>query len=184
MLRKWMTTAAVLGALTATSALAGNRGATDYVYAKVVDVEPIVRHVTVQRPRQECWDEVVYEREPRQRPLRVAGPSIAGGLIGGAIGRQFGSGSGRDAMTLIGALAGSAVASERAARNQAYEAPSYARETTVERCEVVTERFTEERVEGYLVTYQYKGRRYDMRTVEPPGDRIRLRVSAVPVGYR
>jgi uncharacterized protein YcfJ len=184
MLRKWMTMTTVLGALTATSALASNRGASDYVYAKVVDVRPIVRYVTVQRPRQECWDEVVYLRERNDRPIRVAGPAIAGGLIGGAIGRQFGGGSGRDALTVIGALAGSAIASERAARNQNYAAVNPARATTVERCEVTTETFREERIDGYDVTYQYRGRRYGMRTTEPPGERVRLLVSAVPVGYR
>lgn len=184
MFRKWMTATAataVMGTLCAGSAIAGGRGHSDFVYARVVDVEPIVRLVTVQRPRQECWDEVVYV--PENRRVGVAGPTLAGGLIGGAIGRQFGSGSGRDAMTLIGALAGSAVASERAARNRAYAGQPTARATTVERCEVSTERFTEERIEGYWVTYQYRGRRHTIRTYEPPGERVRLRVSAVPVGY-
>jgi len=179
MLGKWVTLGAALATLGATSAAAGPKGSTGYVYAKVVDVQPIVRYVTVQRPRQECWDEVVYAPE---RQLVVAGPAIAGGLIGGAIGRQFGSGSGRDAMTLIGALAGSAVASERAARNRAYAGQT--RATTVQRCEVVHERFTEERVDGYRVTYQYRGRRHSIVTAQPPGDRVQLRVSAVPVRYR
>jgi uncharacterized protein YcfJ len=177
MLRKWMAATAVIGALAASSAMANGRGPSDYVYARVVRVEPMVRLVTVQRPREECWDEVVYVADSRPR---VAGPAIAGGIIGGAIGRQFGGGSGRDALTVIGALAGSAVASERAARNQAGR---YARPTTVQRCEVTTRRFTEERIEGYRVTYQYRGRHYTMRTSEPPGNRVRLRVNAVPVGY-
>src|SRR5690606_24309991 len=93
MLRRWRTLAVVLGALAAGTAAADkHRGPKDYVHAKVVDVDPIVRYVTVQRPRRECWSEVIYERG---RPATVAGPALAGGLIGGAIGRQFGGGSGR-----------------------------------------------------------------------------------------
>src|SRR5690606_22281116 len=115
MLRKWGTLAAMLGALAAgTAAADGHRGSSDYVYAKVVHVDPIVRYVTVRHPRRECWNEVVYERDR----TRVAGPALAGGLIGGAIGRQFGGGSGRDALTLAGAIAGSAIATERAVRNR------------------------------------------------------------------
>ncbi|MGB7214402.1 MAG: hypothetical protein WBE98_05115, partial [Gammaproteobacteria bacterium] len=92
MLRRWKTIGVVLGMLSAATASAhGNRGTVDYVYAKVVDVDPIVRRVSVTRPRQECWDEVVYTQEPR---YGVAGHALAGAIVGGAIGRQFGGGSG------------------------------------------------------------------------------------------
>lgn len=47
------------------------------VSARVVDVEPLVRYVTVNRPRQECWDEIV--REPVRR-FGVAGPTAAGSV--------------------------------------------------------------------------------------------------------
>ena len=78
---------------------------------------PLVRYVTVDRPRQECWDEIVTEPV---RPFGVAGPTIAGGVVGAAVGRQFGSGSGQDALTLIGAVVGSAVGHQHAVRNQGY----------------------------------------------------------------
>jgi uncharacterized protein YcfJ len=177
MLRKWGTLAALLGTLAAGAAAAdGQRGSRDYVYAKVVDVDPIVRYVTVQRPRRECWNEVVHARERRSA---VAGPALAGGLIGGAIGRQFGDGGGRDALTLAGAIAGSAIATERAVRNRG----GATRATTVERCEVVRNSYREERIDGYRVTYQYRGRRHTIITPDPPGSRIRLQVTAVPVRY-
>src|SRR5689334_21014172 len=35
--------------------------ASDYAYARVVDVDPIVRHVRISEPRQECWNETRYE---------------------------------------------------------------------------------------------------------------------------
>jgi uncharacterized protein YcfJ len=175
---KRVTAVVVVGFCSAGSAFAGGgqRGHSDYVYARVVDVDPIVRYVTVERPREECWDEIV--REP-VRPYGVAGPTIAGGIVGAAVGRQFGSGSGRDAMTLLGAVVGSAVANQRAVRNHGYAT----REVAVQRCEVVSERFSEERVDGYRVTYLYQGRRYHMVTDTPPGDRILVAVDVRPVGY-
>jgi len=176
MLRRWKTIGVVLGMLSAATASAhGNRGTVDYVYAKVVDVDPIVRRVSVTRPRQECWDEVVYTQEPR---YGVAGHALAGAIVGGAIGRQFGGGSGRDALTVAGALAGSAIAADRAARRAGTTA------TTVERCRVVHGRHVEEHIDGYRVTYQYRGRRHTIITDEPPGSRIRLALTAIPVGYR
>lgn len=158
----------------ASGAALASHGVSEYVYARVVDVEPIVRYVTVERPREQCWQETAYEAN---RPLRVAGTTLAGAVVGGAVGRQFGGGRGRDALTLIGSIAGAAVANERAVRRNGYVA------VPVERCEIVSERFTEERVLGYNVTYQYRGQRHTMRTSTPPGERVRLRVDVVPVGY-
>lgn len=186
---KTITTAAVFGFCAATPALAdhghrdngyrgnGHRAETAFVYARVVGVEPMVRYVSVNRPRQECWNEVV--REPA-RPYGTVGPTIAGGIVGAAIGRQFGSGNDRDILTMLGAVAGSAVANQRAQRNQGYAT----RDVAVERCEVVNERVTEQVVDGYWVTYQYQGRQFTMQTDAPPGDRIRLAVDVRPAGYR
>ena len=154
----------------------------DYVYADVLDVEPIYRYVRVRTPHQECWDEQVQER-PRRQHRKTAVATVTGGVIGGAIGRQFGDGDGRDAMTILGAMIGSAVANDNANRRNHedyyYDRP---RVRTVERC---TTRYTsreERRVEGYHVTYAYAGRQYMTRTARDPGDRIRVRVAVVPAG--
>jgi uncharacterized protein YcfJ len=185
------------------SLFAGQEPGVRYEEAPVVDVEPIVRVVRVQRPRRECWDETAYE-QPAQpshgyqgygsrhsgHRASTAGPTIAGGLVGGVIGRQFGSGDGRDAMTLVGTLIGAAVANDRATarnhyRNSGYRNAAYEEErrpVTVERCRVDTESFEEERIEGYNVTYEYHGETYEMRMAEPPrGETIKLRVHATPV---
>ncbi len=188
------TTASVLGAIASIAVTApaladhgrgnayGHRAAaTEYVYARVVDVDPMVRYVTVNRPHEECWNEVQTQRSPGSPVFGVAGQTAAGGVIGAAIGRQFGGGSGQDALTLIGAAAGAAVAHERAVR---IGAGSYqTRDVTVQRCEMVNERVTEERIDGYLVTYAYQGRTYTMQTATPPGDRVRLAVDVRPVDY-
>jgi uncharacterized protein YcfJ len=189
MLAKKFLAVAVLTVLGATNALAGHghddrrgRAYGHYrhagpavVSARVVDVEPLVRYVTVNRPRQECWDEIV--REP-VRPFGVAGQTAAGSIVGAAIGRQFGSGNDRDALTVIGAVAGGAVARNRAIRNGA----GAVRDVAVQRCEVVNERVTEEVVDGYLVTYRLDGRNYTMQTERHPGDYVQL--AARPVSYR
>lgn len=191
MLARTFLATAVLGFLCASSAMAGGRdhsrgrghghahghyrGAPAVVSARVVDVQPMVRYVTVNRPRQECWDEIV--REP-VRPYGVAGPTVAGTIVGAAIGRQFGSGNDRDALTLIGAVAGGAVAHQRAVRNGA----GATREVTVQRCEVVDERVTEQVVDGYLVTYRLDGRNYTMRADRHPGAWVQL--AARPVAYQ
>jgi len=180
---KGLFVATIAGVLiSATAAAHGSRGhgGRDVVYARVVSARPIVRHVTVERPRRECWQDVEYRSD---RALRVGGPTLAGGIIGAAIGRQFGGGSGRDALTLLGGIAGSAVAHERAQRRLAESGGSATYAVPVERCSVVNERFTEEIVDGYDVVYQYQGRRYSMYTAEHPGDRVALQVNFRPVRY-
>lgn len=147
------------------------------VSARVVGVEPVVRYVTVNRPTEQCWDEVV--REP-VRPGGAAGPTLAGSIIGAAIGRQFGSGNDRDTLTVLGAVAGGAVAHQRAVRNGS----NATREVVAQRCEVVNERVTERIVDGYRVTYRYDGRNYTMQTDRHPGDYVQVAVDVRPVGYR
>jgi uncharacterized protein YcfJ len=147
------------------------------VSARVVDVEPLVRRVTVNRPVEQCWDEVV--RAPVRR-YGVAGPTAAGSIVGAAIGRQFGSGNDRDVLTVLGAVAGGAVAHSRAVRNGA----GATRDVVAQRCEVLDQRMTEEIVDGYRVTYRYDGRHYTMQTDRHPGDWVQVAVDVRPVGYR
>jgi uncharacterized protein YcfJ len=45
------------------------------------------------------------------------GNTVAGAIIGGAVGNQFGNGSGRDAMTVLGAIVGADVANRSAQNN-------------------------------------------------------------------
>ena len=79
------------------------------------------------------WNETV--REP-VRPFGVVGQTAAGSIVGAAIGRQFGSGNDRDTLTVLGAVAGGAVAHRRAVVNAGYAA----RDVVVQRCEVVNDR--------------------------------------------
>jgi len=190
MLAKKFLAVAVLGLLGASAAMAhdndrGGRGrghaygnyrnaGPAVVSARVVGVEPMVRYVTVDRPRERCWDEVV--REP-VRPFGVVGQTAAGSIVGAAIGRQFGSGNDRDTLTVLGAIAGGAVAHRRAVVREGYAT----RDVTVQRCEMVNDRVTEQVVDGYLVTYRLDGRHHTMQTDRHPGEWVQL--AAQPVGY-
>ena len=164
----------------------------DIDYARVVDVEPILRRIRVTEPRRECYQETRYD-EPRYQDARSRGPApaagsmIIGGILGAAVGNQIGRGDGRRAATVAGALIGSALGHDAAARRghaedryydaRAYEPP---RAYTVERCDVRYQESWEERVEGYRVAYEYHGRRYETRLPYDPGERVRVRVDVFP----
>jgi uncharacterized protein YcfJ len=146
---------------------------TEYDYARVRHVEPIVRQVRVETPSRECYDDVRYvESRPHISDPEVGGRTLVGALIGGVVGHQFGSGRGRDAATIAGAAIGAGVGYDAAARRSAS-----VREEIVQRCEVRYEKRYEERVDGYRVTYEYNGREYTTRLPYDPGSRIRVRVA-------
>ena len=153
------------------------------VYARVIKVQPIIRYVTVKVPVQECWDERRYRSRYHSAYPDSGGATIIGAIIGGVIGNQFGSGHGRRATTALGALLGGSLARDaairRAEREGRYEQPhqSY----VVQRCATSYDYREEERVDGYEVTYRYKGDTYMTRMPRDPGKRIRLRVSITPV---
>lgn len=155
-----------------------------YDYARVLNVEPIVRQVRVEVPQRECWTEDQYE-EPQRAPTGLAGPMILGGIIGGAIGSRFGGGDGRRAATLAGTLIGASIGHDAGARRQAASAATEPRITSVERCGVRYIENYEERIEGYNVEYEYAGQRHHTRLPYDPGDRMRIRVSVSPAedGY-
>jgi uncharacterized protein YcfJ len=148
----------------------------DYVYARVVDVDPVVRYVTVDRPEQRCWNEAVRRPVPS---ANVAAQTAAGGIIGATIGHILGHGD-SGALTVAGGAAGAVIAHENAIRNGAgYET----RTGVVQRCETVSHPYTEKQFDGYRVTYMLDGRHYTTHTDYRPGDRIQVAVNARPVGY-
>jgi uncharacterized protein YcfJ len=160
-------------------------GGPQYDYARVVDVDPIVRHVRVSYPKRECWNETRYEEVQSGGPRPVAGSMILGGIIGAALGNQVGRGDGRRAATVAGAVIGSAIGHDVGERRNArYASPVYteSRPYDVQRCEVRNEESFEDRVDGYRVTYEYCGRRQTMVLPYDPGDRVRVRVDVQPVG--
>lgn len=158
---------------------------TQYVTARVVRVEPILRYVRVSEPRRECWDETYVESQPtdryyggsgRHRGANPSGNALLGGLIGGVIGHQFGNGNGRDAATIGGALIGASIAHDRALRSASPRTyVDHNQKRT--RCADRYDEREEERVMGYRVTYQYDGQRYVTRMDRDPGSTVRVAIS-------
>jgi uncharacterized protein YcfJ len=164
--RKLVLTAAALSLLGATAAEAHGR---QYTTVRVRSVEPVYETVIVESPVTVCSRDYVERRATRPT---VAGQTLAGAVIGAAIGRQFGDGSGRDALTVLGAAAGSAVANRRAIeREQAAGRVSVVREP-VETCTTQYRRHAQRQLTGYWVEYRHRGRNYRILSHERPGTHI------------
>ncbi len=153
------------------------RGAyrSNYEQARVVSATPIYRTVSVPDQQEVCWEEDV--RHSRHRSHTGA---IAGGVIGGAVGRQFGGGRGKDALTAVGAILGATIGND-VQRNREYRRGNRSRTETV--CRVEQRYYQEERISGYDVAYEYDGRIYQTRTNRHPGDYIDVEVNVRPRRY-
>jgi uncharacterized protein YcfJ len=144
--------------------------------ARVQNVEP--QYENVQIPRQECGTQIVTE----QRPVGGSGGyggAIVGGLAGGLLGNQVGQGHGREAATAAGAVIG-AITGDRLANNQPQQIQQTQRE--VRTCRTINE--VQARVNGYRVTYEYRGQVYTTVLREQPGQTLPVRVSVTPVEER
>lgn len=86
--------------------------------AEVRSVEPHYKYIPA--------EQVCYVRD---------GNNLSGAIIGGAIGHQFGKGSGNDAMTVLGALAGS-------------------KKSQRVKCTFSPEKWVKD---GYIVNWEYRG---------------------------
>jgi len=162
----------------------GNTGRADFDYARVVEVRPIIETLHQPVSWEECWSEPVNYREPsRYRGgSRDRAPAVLGGIIGAALGNQFGSGRGRDAATVAGAALGYSLARDSQRHKGRYSGGhEYTRYE--DRCRVLTEHRREDTVVGYDVAYRYNGRVHWTRTDYHPGDRIQVRVDVQPVRY-
>jgi uncharacterized protein YcfJ len=140
-------------------------------FGRVVRVTPQVEQVN--RPRQECRNEVVQVQQPQQRGM---GGSIVGGLAGALLGSQVGGGSGRTVATAAGAIAG-AVTGDRMENDG--NNGGVVQQQTVRQCRTVDHWVSQNN--GYEVTYDYRGRNYTTTMSYDPGERVRLRVSVEPM---
>ena len=153
----------------------------DYDFARVTHVEPNYRQVRISVPRRECYSESSYEHSG-ERP--AAGGMIMGGLIGAVIGHQFGHGHESGLGTVAGAVIGSAIghdASQRHGGDRYPRSTDYPQST--ERCETHYSESTEQRIDGYHVSYRYNDRNFETDLPYDPGERLRVRVTVTPDGY-
>ncbi len=143
--------------------------------AKVISVTPIYRSISSTRPQRECWEEEVFYSEDAGGD-NTALNMIVGGAIGGALGHNIGRHS--DSAKIAGAVIGSAIGYDRAQRHRGRHK---LRRGVEERCQTVYEQVSHERLDGYRVTYRYRGQTFTTITDEDPGKRLRLRITLTPL---
>ena len=152
-----------------------------YDYARVIDADPIITRRYVTTPHEECRVERTgYYREVRHENHRSFAPTLLGSIIGGVIGHQFGDGNSRKVLTAAGALVGGSVA-HHATQRRHHEARYDYIPRTERHCTVVEEVTEIDQIDGYNVTYRYKGNTFVKRTDTHPGKRIRIRVDVTPI---
>jgi uncharacterized protein YcfJ len=134
------------------------------VHGTVLASEAVTRDVAT--PQQVCRDVVVEQRLPERDGLK--GGTIAGAIVGGALGNQAGKGDGRKLATVAGAIAGGYAGREIDRRHEGGNVVAH----TEQQCETQDVSTTE--VIGYDITYR-----------EPDGDTATKRMPASqPVGSR
>ncbi len=162
--------------LLSTTALAahGWRDRDDGYYdrARVLNAEPIMTTVQIAVPQQECYQQEVHTPVYTRRSN---GAALVGGVVGSIIGHNISHG--RGGASVAGAIIGAAVGSSMAQGTDTY----YDEVSYVDQCDVHTRFRTEERLEGYRVTYRYKGQIYTTQMDYDPGKFIPVRVDVSPV---
>ena len=142
--------------------------------ARVIEAQPEYETVEVANPVTECWTERVARNDHRRGSYTAP---LAGGILGGVIGNQFGGGRGKTALTVAGALLGASIGNDH---NRGHYR---GRQTvdSVRRCETVDRYEQQQQLVGYRVKYSYEGQTYYTRTTEYPGKFIPVRVKVSPV---
>jgi len=134
-------------------------------YAEVVNVEEVTE--TINTPREVCEDVAVTRKAPVKDEHKIAGTAI-GAVVGGLLGNQIGSGSGRKIATVAGAVGGGYAGNKVQGNMQ--DKDTYT--TTERRCHTVTD--SHQNVVGYNVTYMIGDQEGTVRMDEKPGSRIPL----------
>lgn len=150
-----------------------DRGYDNKQMARVVRVEPIYRTVRVSEPVRDC-----YRSNDRHSRTNSYTSTIAGGIIGGVLGNQFGKGSGNTALTVAGTLLGGSVGRDLGQTSRVGR--HYQRDQS---CHVTQRYHNEQQLDGYHVTYRYKGQTYSTQTDRHPGKYIPVTVNVTPA-YR
>ena len=144
-----------------------------YEHAPVVESIPIVKHVRVSTPREECWQqEVSYRRGHRQTGVSTVVGALVGGAIGNAVGHHK---KNKQVGAVLGAVLGGTVGHAVGSKNQPVV------NNSEEVCRVYQDSYQEERIIGYRVQYQFNNRIYTTRTRTDPGESIKLRLAISPV---
>lgn len=168
-MNKSMITGIVVGAVVATAggaiAMFGGDSTPVPAYAEVLDVREVKETVTT--PREECQQVPVTQQKPVRDEHRVAG-TVAGALVGGALGNQVGGGSGKKIATVAGAAAGGYAGN----KTQEHIQTNNTQTTYETHCRTVHD--SHEEFRGYDVTYSIGDETGSIRLDYHPGSRIPL----------
>lgn len=143
--------------------------------ARVTHVEPIYTSVRVASPQRECRNRNHNYHRSDYQSRESYTTTIAGGLVGGVLGNQFGGGNGKKILTVAGALLGGSIG-----RDLGYQPRTTSRYNRGEECQMVQTYHQEQRVDGYQVSYRYQGQTYTSRMDYDPGRRLPVEVSVRP----
>lgn len=187
----WQAGAVILAATLCAPALAGFR-------AEVLTVDPIIEVVEVEVPHEVCRVESVRQTTVQGSSYGRGGqrsrtPGVVGAIIGGAIGNSVGHGkTNRRIGTAVGAILGGTIGADISRRNHQrsqYEGRGYnsgrnqpASYRTEQVCRVTRDFRTEERINGYAVTYTYAGETYSAVLDHDPGRYLDVNVRVTPTG--
>ena len=147
--------------------MASTAAAVDFVdVAQVVGVEAIYSTQT----QQECHIETSYQEQGQSQGRGNSGAAV-GAVAGGILGNQIGGGNGKTAATALGAVLG-ALTGDRV-QNDGGGAAQQQQQRRVCTNQPV------QAISGYRVRYQYNGRDGTAVVRQPPGETIRVGITAI-----
>lgn len=146
-----------------------------YVTAKVLSTTPVFRYISVNKPQENCYTAPVTHTTRYRNGDGGAG-MLLGGIIGGVLGNNLGHGKSRKATAIVGALIGSQIG------NSVSRQSTYSNQYTQyeSRCETQYISESQRIIDGYDVSYRFRGRVMTSRMPYDPGDHITLNISASP----
>ena len=130
--------------------------------ATVTSVEKVYKQYRVDEPYQDC-----YIKETLQSGDGSATNEIMGAILGGAIGNQFGEGSGKDVMTLAGIFLGASIANDAEKANSTGQVV-----VSQEVCENKVRQKIEKRLSHYKIYVEYEGREVSFTSKKRPYDDV------------
>lgn len=161
-----------------------------YASGRVLEVIPIYKDKRNNQRHQHCWLEPerrYHQQHYEYRKENKTVDTLAGAVIGGVIGNQFGSGNGNKVATVAGAVLGGSLANEYASdyRHGKHHRNTRYNNRLIEVCDNGVRhgkhfKHNSHKIKGYHVTYKYKGEVYQSFTRERPGKYIDLVVSVIP----
>lgn len=138
-------------------------------YAFITAVHPVYKDNYITHYKTNCYDVKV----PIYVPKRGSDSDVlTGAIIGGVIGNQIGSGSNKDAMTVLGVIIGA----DQGSRRTRHVVQGY---TMEQRCDREAYQVNEPYVSHYNIRYEYNGVEYTDTTNRhyTLGQRVNIRTS-------